>query len=115
VNLQWNATIQNCTCGQNAPRNGSQCQGYGYYGDPCKSVPCRPTLTCSPVINQTYTTGQDICVCDNATYLDTVNITTLGTCVPRLGYNVTCLAEDDCEDWLGLSCLNTTDGKIVLI
>ncbi|UJR33067.1 hypothetical protein I4U23_020526 [Adineta vaga] len=107
-NYQWNSTIQNCTCGSFSSWNGFRCQGLGYYGDPCNYVACRPTLTCAPVINQTYSTGQAVCVCDNATYLDTVNAATKGTCVPRLAYNTTCLSKDECQNWLGLSCINTT-------
>jgi len=114
-NLQWNASIENCTCGSYSQWNGIECEGYGYYGDPCNSVPCRPTLTCTQPANQTYSTGQDICICNNVTYLDTVNPATLGTCVARLGYNVSCLTEDDCEDWLGLSCYNTTGSKIIFV
>ncbi|CAF1503612.1 unnamed protein product [Adineta ricciae] len=106
-NFKWNATIQNCTCGAGSTYNGFRCQGLGYYGDPCTYVGCHATLTCTQVANQTYTTGQFICVCDNATYLDTISgSATVGQCVPRLPYNSSCLAETDCQDWLGLQCLN---------
>jgi len=112
-NYQWNSTAQNCSCGANQIWNGVKCQSYGSYGDPCNSIPCLPTLTCSTVINQTYTTGQAICSCDNATYLDTVNSSaTLGKCIPRISYGVTCLTQTDCQNWLGLTCTNTGSGKI---
>ncbi|CAF0829414.1 unnamed protein product [Adineta steineri] len=107
-NFQWNSTIENCTCGSYSSFNGFECQGLGYYGDPCTYVQCRPTLTCTAALNTTYTTGQSICVCDNSTYLDTVNNATKGTCVTKLGYNSTCLTEDDCKDWLGLYCIDST-------
>jgi hypothetical protein len=111
-NYQWNATAQNCTCGQYQIWTGLQCIGYGYYGDPCNTVPCRPTLTCSVVVNQTYTTGQDICSCDNATYLDTSGGSNNGNCIPRVSYGVTCKTNFDCENWLGLTCTNVGGGTV---
>jgi len=102
--FQWNATAENCSCGPYEIWTGLKCQGYGYFGDPCNSIPCRPTLTCSTVVNQTCTTGQDICVCDNQTYLYTYSGSNQGTCVPRLSYNQSCLTNFDCQNWLGLSC-----------
>ena len=110
---QWNATAQNCTCGQYQIWTGFRCQGYGYYGDPCNSIPCRPTLTCASVINQTYTTGQDICVCDNQTYLDTNGRINHGKCVPRLTYNQSCQTKFDCQTWLGLSCIGVYPSNVL--
>ena len=112
-NFQWNATAQNCSCGAYQLWTGFVCEDYGYYGDPCNIVPCQPTLTCSPVVNQTYTTNQSICVCDNTTYLKTFN-PNQGQCLARLTHNDTCLAETDCQDWLGLSCTSVSGGKRVL-
>jgi len=103
-NYEWNATAQNCSCGLYQIWNGLQCQNYGSYGDPCNSVPCLPTLSCSTVINQTYTTGQSICACDNQTYLYTNGGVNQGTCVARLSYGATCKTQFDCQTWLGLSC-----------
>lgn len=117
----WNATIQNCSCGQYQSWNGIKCQNYGYFGDPCGSgsgsssgsVDCRPTLTCTTVVNQTYTTGQSLCSCDNATYLDTVSgSSTLGQCIPKISYGVTCKTNSDCQSWLGLACGQTSSGII---
>ncbi|CAF2587610.1 unnamed protein product [Rotaria sp. Silwood2] len=102
-NYHWNTTAQNCTCGSYQMWTGFKCQDYGYYGDPCNTVPCQPTLTCMKVVNQTYTTGQDVCVCDNTTYLQTSGVNQ-GNCVSRLSYNQSCQTETDCQDWLGLSC-----------
>ena len=110
--FQWDTTIENCTCGEYETWTGFKCQGYGYFGDPCNTVPCRPTLTCAIVTNQTYTTGQDICECDNATYLYTSGGSNQGTCVPRIGYDVTCKTNFDCQNWLGLSCTDTGGGTI---
>ncbi|CAF4086891.1 unnamed protein product [Rotaria socialis] len=104
-NYQWNVTAQNCSCGVYQKWTGFKCQDYGYYGDPCNSVPCQPTLTCMQVINQTYTTSQDICVCDSVTYLETVGVNS-GTCVSQLTYNASCLTNSDCKSALGLSCAN---------
>ena len=101
--FQWNSTAQNCSCGLYQQWVNVKCQDYGSYGDPCNTVPCKPTLTCLTVINQTFTTGQSICVCDNTTYLSTSG-TNQGTCIPRLGYNAICLTNSDCQSWLGLSC-----------
>ena len=109
-NFAWNATIQNCSCPQYYFWTGLKCQGFGYFGDPCNTVPCRPTLTCSVVINQTYTTGQDICECDNSTYLDTSGGANNGNCVTRLTYDDTCKTNYDCQDWLGLSCTDIGSG-----
>lgn len=112
-NFYWNSTIQNCTCATGSNYNGFSCQGLGYYGDPCTgSVGCHATLTCTQVANQTYTTGQFICVCDNATYLDSISSSpTYRQCIPRLPYNSSCLAETECQDWLGLLCLNISGSK----
>lgn len=110
----WNATAQNCTCGVYQVWNGFQCQNIGYYGDPCNTIPCRPTLTCSVVINQTYTTGQDVCVCDNQTYLYTNGGANQGLCVPRQTYNDSCKTNFDCQNWLGLLCANVGPGRIFL-
>ncbi|CAF0876912.1 unnamed protein product [Rotaria sordida] len=111
--FQWNTTAQNCSCGQYQIWNGIKCQDYGYYGDPCtSSVACRPTLTCEIVTNQTYTTGQNVCVCNNVTYLDTTSgSTTQGQCIARLTYDDSCKTKFDCQDWLGLSCTNTSSGS----
>lgn len=103
-NYQWNSTAQNCTCGIDQLWNGIECKNYGSYGDPCNSIPCKTTLSCSQVINQTYTTGQNICDCDNTTYLDTVT----RTCITRETYGHTCKTIYDCRSWLGLSCTGTT-------
>lgn len=103
-NFQWNATAQNCSCIIFQIWDGLECKDYGSFGDPCNSIPCRPTLTCSKVINQTYTTGQDVCVCDNQTYLQTNSGPTQGDCVPRIGYGQTCKTKFDCQNWLGLAC-----------
>jgi hypothetical protein len=108
----WNTAIENCTCGQYQIWNGFRCQDNGYYGDPCNSIPCRPTLTCAIVINQTCTTGQNICVCDNQTYLYTSGGANQGSCVPRLTYNQTCLTNFDCQNWIGLSCGASPSGII---
>jgi hypothetical protein len=111
-NYQWNATAQNCSCGVYQIWTGLKCENYGYYGDPCNTIPCRPTLTCKTVVSQTYTTGQSICDCDSVTYLDTVvGSPTKGECIPRETYNATCLTVNDCQNWLGLSCTNTGSGK----
>jgi hypothetical protein len=111
-NYQWNTTSQNCSCGQYQMWTGVKCQNYGSYGDPCNTVLCLPTLTCQAVINQTYTTNQSICVCDNSTYLSTVG-SSIGTCIPRISYNATCRTNSDCENWLGLACsLSSTSGMI---
>jgi hypothetical protein len=109
---QWNVTAQNCTCGQYQIWTGLQCQSYGSYGDPCNSVPCLPTLSCSTVINQTYTTGQAICSCDNQTYLYTNGGVNQGNCVPRLSYGQACKTDFDCQNWLGLSCTGAYPSKI---
>jgi hypothetical protein len=106
-NYQWISSAQNCSCGTNQQWTGFQCQNYGYYGDPCSIVPCQPTLTCMAVVNQTYTTNQQTCDCDNTTYLSTGGATQ-GTCVPKLGYNVACRTNSDCISWLGLACSNST-------
>ena len=106
--FQWNATAQNCSCGVYQFWTGFRCQGYGYYGDPCNSVPCRPTLTCASVVNQTYTTNQMICTCDNATFLDVTSGSTQGQCIPKLSYNATCQTVSDCQSWTGLSCTYNT-------
>ncbi len=106
-NYQWNATAQNCSCGQYQLWTGFKCQDYGYYGDPCNSVPCQPTLTCMSVVNQTYSTGQQICVCDNTTYLSTSG-SSAGTCIAKLTHAANCLTNSDCQSWLGLSCSNST-------
>jgi hypothetical protein len=111
-NFQWNVTAQNCTCGQYQTWTGLKCQGYGYFGDPCNTIPCRPTLTCSQVINQTCTTVQDICECDSTTYLETTGANQ-GTCVARLPYNSSCTTKFDCQDWFGLSCIAASPGKLV--
>ena len=100
---KWNATAQNCSCVQYQLWNGFKCQNYGSYGDPCNPVQCMPTLTCKAVLNQTYSTGQDICDCDNVTYLDIAT----RTCIPKISYNASCYTNTDCEDWLGLACTNT--------
>lgn len=113
-NYQWNSTAQNCSCGLYQTWNGLECKSYGSYGDPCNTLtsPCLPTLTCSIVINQTYTTGQDICDCDNTTYLDTVvSSSTYRTCITRRNYSQSCLTNDDCKTWLGLACTSSS-GKI---
>jgi hypothetical protein len=116
-NYQWNSTAQNCSCVQYQIWNGLECEDYGSYGDPCsRSLPCLPTLSCMTVINQTYTTGQEICDCDNVTYLDTVNTSsTYGQCISRVSYGAVCLTEDDCQNWVGLSCTGSTTGKIKFI
>ena len=106
--FQWNATAQNCSCGPYQIWDGVKCKGHGYFGDPCNSIPCRPTLTCSLVVNQTYTTGQDICICDNATYYETNSGPNQHTCVPRIGYLQPCKTKFDCQNWLGLVCGNST-------
>jgi hypothetical protein len=106
----WNTTVQNCSCGVDQIWVNSMCQNYGSFGDPCNTVPCKATLSCAPVVNQTYTTRQSVCVCDNATYLETVGVNQ-GKCLPRLGYNVACKTKADCQNWLGLACTNVT-GKI---
>ncbi|CAF3008844.1 unnamed protein product [Rotaria socialis] len=107
----WNATAQNCSCGQYQRWNGIVCQGYGYFGDPCNSIPCRPTLKCTIVTNQTCTTRQDICSCDNTTYLDTTSgSATIGQCIARLTYNSDCKTNFDCQDWLGLTCTEVSAG-----
>jgi hypothetical protein len=112
-NYQWNSTAENCSCGLYQQWTGVKCQDYGYYGDPCNSVPCHPTLTCMIVINQTYTTGQDICVCNNVTYLDTnAGSPTVGQCIPRISYNVACKTNSDCENWLGLACTSVAASKV---
>jgi hypothetical protein len=111
----WNATAQNCTCGQYETWTGVICQGYGYYGDPCTSIPCRPTLICGLVTNQTYATGQDICLCNDTSYLDTSGGANQGTCLPKVTYNATCKTESDCQDWLGLTCGNVSGSKIAFI
>ncbi|UJR14100.1 hypothetical protein I4U23_001096 [Adineta vaga] len=105
-NFKWNTTAQNCSCGLFETWTGLTCQGDGYFGDPCNTIPCRPTLTCLTTVNQKYTTGQDICTCDNTTYLDTSGGVNHGNCVPRLTYNSPCKSKYDCQDWLGLSCAN---------
>ena len=112
-NYQWNTTTQNCSCGAFQTWTGLQCQGYGSYGDPCNSIACLPTLSCSTVINQTYTTGQAICDCDNTTYLDTNTLSsTYRTCIPKISYGVACLTNFDCMSWLGLTCTSINSGKI---
>jgi len=110
--FQWNVTAQNCTCGEYEFWDGFKCESYGSYGDPCNSIPCLPTLTCATVVNQTYTTGQDICVCDNVTYLYTGGGVNQGQCVPRLSYNQSCLTNFDCQNWLGLACAASSSGTI---
>lgn len=111
-NFGWNATAQNCSCPQYSTYDGIECDGYGLYGDPCKNLtnPCNPTyfLTCQPVINQTYTTGQSICDCNDVTYLDVPS----GSCVPRKSFNLACQSKTECQTWLGLSCTQTGSGKI---
>ena len=109
--FQWNTTAQNCSCGVYQTWNGYKCQGFGYYGDPCNSISCQPNLTCVTVINQTYSTGQDICACDNDTYLYTDAGANQGKCVARLTYGQTCKTIFDCQDWLGLSCSNYSSSK----
>lgn len=112
-NYQWNTTAQNCSCGAYQTWTGFKCQNYGYYGDPCSStLPCQPTLTCQAVVNQTYTTGQSVCVCDNTTYLITTG-SSAGTCVTKLTYNASCLTTSDCQSWLGLSCTSVSSCKIL--
>ncbi len=111
-NYQWNSTAQNCSCGANQFWTGIKCQSYGSYGDPCNKIPCLTTLTCNAVVNQTYSTGQAICSCDNTTYLDTVATSaTYGECIPRISYGATCKTNTDCQNWLGLACTSTTLGK----
>jgi hypothetical protein len=112
-NYQWNTTTQNCSCGLYQIWTGFQCQSYGSFGDPCNTIPCLPTLTCASVINQTYTTGQNICECNNVTYLDTISTSlTYGDCIARETFGATCLTNFDCQNWLGLSCTSTGGGKI---
>lgn len=107
--FQWNATAQNCSCGAFQTWSGVRCQGYGYYGDPCGGIPCRPTLTCTSVVNQTYSTNQMICACDNATYVDvTTGSSTLGQCIPKVSFNASCQTVQDCQSWVGLSCTYST-------
>ena len=105
----WNQTAQNCTCDIYTSWNGLECESYGYFGDPCDSVFCRPTLTCLDTINQTYKTPQKICSCDSVTYPVTVSSGDI-ECFDRLSYNETCSTEFDCQDWLGLACTDTTMG-----
>ena len=108
--FQWDSTAQNCTCGAGQFWDGFKCQHLGYYGDPCNIIPCAPSLTCTPVISQKYTTSQSICVCDSLTYLSTSG-PTKGQCVPRLSHNQVCETNSDCQNWLGLSCTNSGAGK----
>lgn len=108
----WDSATQNCSCPSQTTWTGFKCQGFGYFGDPCKTIPCRPTLTCAPVINQTFSTSQAICACDNATFLDT-SVTT-SRCIPRLGYGAICQTKFDCQGWLGLSCSGPSGGKVTL-
>jgi hypothetical protein len=110
--FSWNTATENCTCAANQLWNGIACQTYGYYGDPCNGIPCQQNLTCQTVINQTYTTGQDVCVCDNTTYLYTNGGPDQGQCVERLSYNESCKTNFDCKDWLGLSCMASSPSKI---
>jgi len=101
--FSWNATGQNCSCAANQLWNGISCQNLGKYGDPCTSPSsCDVNLMCVTVLNQTLSTGQSICACDNATYLYTGN----NTCLPRLPYMEDCKTKFDCQDWLGLECSN---------
>jgi hypothetical protein len=77
-------------------------------------MPCLTTLTCNAVVNQTYTTNQPICSCDNTTYLDTVVASaTYGKCIPRITYGVTCKTNTDCKNWLGLACTSTTSSGLI--
>lgn len=110
--FDWNTTIQNCSCAPSSMWTGVRCQKYGQYGDPCNKVQCGPSLTCMRVINQTFTTGQDICVCNDTTYLQTSG-SNAGKCEPRLTHNQVCQTKFDCQDWLGLSCTNSSGGKIL--
>lgn len=102
--FNWNSTAQNCSCGQYSKPFGSKCKPYGRYGDPCdvNTNPCNPTysLDCQAVINQTYSTGQSICDCNNATYLDVPS----GSCVGKKSFNANCQVKAECQTWLGLSC-----------
>lgn len=110
-NFGWNSTAQNCSCSAYSTYNGIKCLNYGLYGDPCStSEPCDPRnfLTCQAVINQTYSTGQSICDCNNSTYLNTGT----GICVNKTTYNDLCAAKSECKTWLGLSCTLTSGSNI---
>ena len=106
-NFHWDSTAQNCSCGAYQQWVNVKCQDYGAYGDPCNTVPCNATLTCLRVINQTFTTSQDVCVCDSTTYLSTSG-STRGQCIPRLPYNSICQTNSDCQSWLGLACTSSS-------
>ena len=115
-NYQWNSTAQNCSCGPSQSWTGVICKGYGSYGDPCDIVKqdCLTSLKCSAVVNQTYTTNQPICSCDNATYLDaTLGSPTYGQCISRVSYGVSCKTNTDCKNWLGLSCTSVTSTSLI--
>ena len=107
-NFGWNATAGNCSCVAYQLWDGIQCKGYGHFGDPCNLTPCLPGLTCEVVVNQTYSTGQSICDCNNATYLNT----NTGNCEARLSYNASCQSQTACQTWLGLTCRNIGGGRI---
>ena len=106
----WDSASQNCSCPSQMSWTGFKCQGFGYFGDPCNRIPCRPTLTCAPVINQMFSTGQAICACDNTTFIDTS--VTPARCIARLGYGAACQTKFDCRDWLGLSCSGPSGSKV---
>lgn len=107
----WNTTIQNCSCAAETFWTGFKCQSYGSFGDPCDSIPCKSKLNCMQLANQSYSISIKICICDNTTYLDTSS----KVCEPRLGHTQSCKTKFDCQDWLGLSCTNTSSGSIFLV
>ena len=109
-NFAWNDTAQNCSCSATQKWVNFKCQEYGSFGDPCGTVPCKSGLYCVTVANQTFTTAQNICICDGTTYLATTG-SSAGSCVTRLTYNDVCKTKYDCKDWLGLACTNTSSGK----